>query len=73
MCFMQRYIYISGKGIINHFLGMGVSDICRLYELAQSGAVTNAEAMLKMQMKMDRPQVAFSTKSVVLRTPINWL
>ncbi|HQM02137.1 MAG TPA: hypothetical protein PLH98_16550 [Ruminococcus flavefaciens] len=43
MCFMQRYIYISGKGIINHFLGMGISDICRLYELAQSGAVTNAE------------------------------
>ena len=43
--FMVRYIYISGEGITNHYLGMGISDVSKLYKLAENGKIENAESI----------------------------
>ncbi len=43
--YIQRYIWISGEGFIHRYLGMGITDILRLYNLAKNGEIENAESI----------------------------
>ena len=43
--YIQRYIWISGEGFIHRYLGMGITDIMRLYDLAKNGEIENAESI----------------------------
>ncbi len=42
---LVRYILISGEGITNRFLGMGITATGRLYDLAKSSAIKGAESV----------------------------
>ena len=44
-CFIQRFVYISGKGIKSHYLKMGVSAVITLYDLAKDNRITNSETI----------------------------
>lgn len=43
--FFNRYIYLSGKGIDENYLGVGIDAVLKLYRLAENGSITNAESV----------------------------